>query len=198
MEPKKLWEVLGGRGEPPSRLGRFSGPLLIMGGGRTVWDDYAKVRPWKGEIMAVNDVGAVLHDRVRHWVTLHPEYLPGWRTYRERHLYGQGIPAMTHSHKAKPGVDTVWSVGNVGGTSGLFACFVGLMLGYNEIVLAGVPMTNDGHFFDPPWVGTDFVDRAVQSVWKQARENIFEGRVTSLSGLTSEWLGSPLKVAACS
>jgi hypothetical protein len=160
-----------------------------MGGGRTVWDDYDRVRPWKGEIMAVNDVGMHLHDRVRHWVTLHPEYLPGWRTYRERHLYGSGVPAMCHSNKDKPGVDVAWRVGNVGGTSGLFACFIGLMLGYHEIVLAGVPMTNDGHYFDPPWYRSDFADRAIQLVWKEAKVNIFAGRVTSLSGLTREWLG---------
>lgn len=191
MTPEEIWQALGGRGEIPSRLGRFSGPLLILGGGRTVWGDFEKVRPWKGEIMAVNDVGSVLHDRIRHWVTLHPEYMPGWRHYREKHLYGQGVAAMTHSHKSRPGIDTTWQVENVGGTSGLFAAFVGLMLGYSEIVLAGIPMTNDGHYFDPPWAGTDFVDRAVHSVWRQARDNIFKGRVKSLSGLTREWLGEP-------
>ena len=56
----------------------------------------------------------------------------------EGHLYGSGDTPMTHSHKSKPGVDVTWSVCNVGGTSGLFACFLGLMLGYNEIVLGGV------------------------------------------------------------
>lgn len=196
MTPEQIWNVLGGVGEPPSRLGRFAGPpLLIMGGGRTVWEDYARVRPWKGEIMAVNDVGAHLHDRVRHWVTLHPEYFPGWRTYREKHLYGQGVPAMCHSFRQKEGVDVCWKVGNVGGTSGLFACFVGLMLGYTEIVLAGLPMTNDGHYFDPPWYRTDFADKAVSVVWRQARDNIFAGRVKSLSGMTREWLGDPLPEA---
>ena len=198
MTPLEIWRVLGGVGETPSRLGRFSGPLLILGGGRTVWDDYARWKASdlpKGEIMAVNDIGAHLHERIRHWVTLHPEYLKGWREYREKHLYGQGIPAMCHSYKDKEGVDVLWKVGNLGGTSGLFACFVGLMLGYTEIVLAGVPMTNDGHYFDPPWYRTDFVDRAVSTVWKQAATNIFKGRVKSLSGYTKEWLGSPLPEA---
>jgi len=160
-----------------------------MGGGRTVWDDFAKVRPWKGEIMAVNDVGAHLHDVVRHWVTLHPEYMPGWRTFREKHLYGSGQPTMRHSHKVAQDIDVVWKVGNVGGTSGLFATFIALMLGYNEIVLAGLPMTNDGHYFDSPWYTTDREDKAVALVWRQARDNIFAGRVKSLSGRTREWLG---------
>ena len=209
MELEKLWTLLGGKGEIPSRAGKFAGPLLILGSGRvaveggyrTAWDDFATYRDSdlpKGEIMVVNDIGMHLHDRVRHWVTLHPEYMPGWRTYREKHLYGQGVPAMCHSHKAKPGIDVVWPVGNLGGTSGLFACFLGLMLGYNEIVLAGLPMTNDGHYFDPPWQRTAFQDRGVAIVWKQAQTNVFKGRVKSLSGYTKEWLGAPeyLKEAA--
>ena len=165
-----------------------------MGGGRTVWEDYGRwkdsVLP-KGEIMAVNDIGSHLHDRLRHWVTLHPEYMPGWMTYRKGHLYGSGDSPMTHSQKLKPGVDVHWQIQNVGGTSGLFACFVGLMLGYTSIVIAGVPISNDGHYFDPPWVRTDFADIATKNTWRWARDNVFLGRVKSLSGLTREWLGEP-------
>jgi hypothetical protein len=149
----------------------------------TVWDDYAKVKPWRGEIMCVNDVGQHLHDRVRHWVTLHAEYMPGWMQFRKGHLYGSGDSPQTHGHKSKPGVDVVWDIpAGIAGTSGLFACFVGLLLGYNEITLAGIPMSGSGHYFDPFWY---------ELVWKQARDTIFEGRVTSLSGLTREWLGAP-------
>ena len=184
----ELWQYLGGRGEPPSRCGKFSGPLLILGGGRTVWEDYAKVRPWKGETMAVNDVGAILHERIRHWVTLHPEYMPGWLHYREKHNYGDRVPAMVHSHKSKPGVDVCWDIQAVGGTSGLFACSVGLLLGYDEIVLAGVPMTGDGHYFDPPWYSTEFEDGANKMEWKRHITNMFKGRVSSLSGKTKEWI----------
>ena len=191
MHPADIWRHLGGRGDAPSCLGSCAGPLLILGGGRSVWEDFDRVRPWKGEIMAVNDIGAFLHERVRHWVTLHPEYFPGWRTYRQKHLYGQGIPATCHSHKSREGVDKVWPVENVGGTSGLFAVFIGLMLGYSEIVLGGVPMTDDGHFFDAPWYRSDFQDKAISFVWRQARDNIFAGRVKSLSGNTRDWLGAP-------
>src|SRR5690606_3023001 len=78
VTPLDVWNALGGQGETPACLGRYAGPLLILGGGRTVWSDYDQVRPWKGEIMAVNDVGQFLHEVVKHWVTLHPEYMPGW------------------------------------------------------------------------------------------------------------------------
>ena len=188
MTPLEIFRRLGGSGDGPARLGSRHGSLLILGGGRTVWDDFARVRPWGGEIMAVNDIGAHLHDRVDHWVTLHFEYLPGWRTYRRRHCYGEGFMPVCHSHRVAEGVDVAWELGNVGGTSGLFASYIGLMLGYERIVLGGMPMTNDGHYFDPPWVGTDFADRATQLCWEQARDEIFEGRVQSLSGRTRDWL----------
>ena len=202
MELEKLWRILGGRGDLPSRAGKFYGPLLVMGSGRvavgppkvyeTVWDDFAKVRPWKGEIMCVNDVGMHLHDRVRHWVTLHAEYMPGWMAFRRGHLYGSGDSPMTHGHKAKPGIEVLWPIDQLGGTSGLFAVFIGLLLGYEEITLAGIPMTGSGHYFDPPWYGSEFADKPSQNVWKWAALNVFEGRVKSLSGWTKALLGSPV------
>lgn len=199
MTPAEIWKALGGGEKSPSALGRSYGPLLILGGGAMVWEDFARVRPWPGEIMAVNDVGQYLHEPLRHWVTLHPEFMPGWRYFREKHLYAAGYSLTVHSPKMKTGVDVAWGIDNIGGSSGLFGCFIGLMLGYERIVLAGVPMDNTRHFFDPPWYGHDLGDRANEIVWKEARDRYFAGRVTSLSGRTRTWLGEPrdlLKAAA--
>lgn len=191
MTPGEIWVALGGSGKTPSALGRSKGPLLILGGGANVWQDFAKVRPWKGEIMAVNDVGQYLHEPLRHWVTLHPEFMPGWRYFRERHLYSAGYSLTCHSSKMVTGIDIAWSIQNLGGSSGLYAAFIALLLGYTEIVLAGVPMDNTQHFFDPPWYGHDLGDRANEIVWREAQTNYFAGRVKSLSGRTREWLGAP-------
>jgi hypothetical protein len=68
------------------------------------------------------------------------------------------------------------------------------MLGYEEIVLAGIPMDNAGHYFDPPWVATDLADSAVATVWREARDRVFDGRVKSLSGNTRDWLGAPVEL----
>lgn len=190
--PAEIWTALGGAGELP-RFGRFCrGPLLILGGAACVWEDFARVRPWGGEIMAVNDIGAHLHDIVRHWCTLHPEYLAGWRAYRAGHCYGEGVPPSTHAPRWRDGVDRVWSMSNYGDTSGLFACFVGLMLGYESIVLAGVPATDEPHYFDPPWQRCSGYDPGIAwSTWSWASSTVFAGRVKSLSGNTRDWLGAP-------
>jgi hypothetical protein len=182
---------LGGGEKFPAALGRFRGPLLILGGGSTVWADFARVRPWPGEIMAVNDIGQYLHEPLRHWVSLHPEFFPGWTYFRQKHLYSPGHDLTTHSQKSAACVSCTWAVQNIGGSSGLFASFIALMLGYERVVLAGIPMDNTQHFFDPPWYGHDLGDRANEIVWREARDQHFGGRVQSLSGRTREWLGEP-------
>lgn len=185
MLPEALWRKLGGAGQPPSLLGSRRGPLLILGGARCVWDDYAQVRPWKGEILAVNDIGATLHEPIAHWVSLHPEYFPGWRTYRERHGYPRGWTC--HAPKMRDGVDVAWPLEMRGGSSGLFAVHIALLMGYDEIVLAGVPMDGSGHYFDPPWVNQSDFGRPEEMSWEQAMSH-FAGRVRSLSGRTRDWL----------
>lgn len=159
-----------------------------------MWDDYARVRPWPGEIMAVNDIGQYLHEPLRHWATLHPEFLPGWRYFREKHLYSAGYSLDCHSHRHVTGVSVCWGIDNLGGTSGLFGVLIGLLMGYEQIVLAGIPMDNTRHFFEPPWYGHDLGDRANELVWRETRDKHFEGRVKSLSGRTREWLGEPTEI----
>jgi len=196
--PRDLWKRLGGGDTPPPSLARFSGPLLILGGARCVWDDLKRVTPWSGDVMAVNDVGMHYAGRLRHWVTLHPEYMPGWMKWRLGHCMGEGARPETHSSKAHEGIDRVWPPAIVGGSSGQAAGFIGLMLGYAPIVYAGCPMDGSGHYFDPPWrTSEELTGRHIEISWEHARE-IFAGRVTSLSGNTRRWLGAPdfLKEAA--
>lgn len=192
MTPDAIWYALGGRGETPPRLGRYHGELIILGGSRCVWEDYEKVRKRGGDIMAVNDIGSHFKGYIRHWVTLHPAYFPGWRTYRDGHHYGSGQPYLTHSQKEHKGVDVVWRVANLGGTSGLFATQVGLMMGYDRITLCGIPMNTEAHYFDPPGEERrDFTDKTAHGVWREFSKQYFAGRVKSVSGWTRELLGKP-------
>lgn len=189
MTPEALWQLLSGEGHTPSRLGCFNGSLLILGSGRCIWEDLDVVEPWSGHVMAINDIGAHFRGPIRHWVSMHPRFMNGWMTYRQNHSWGGGDKPLTHSHKATPGIDCVWTLNNWNhGTSGLFACYVGLLLGYTNILLAGVPLTQDGRYFDSPRYGGEFTDPSQAWVW--ARDNVFDGRVTSLSGKSKEILNN--------
>ena len=80
----------------------------------------------------------------------------------------------------------MWDI-DFGGSSGLFACLVGLGMGYDEIVLAGIPMDDSGHFYDPPTTEHKYFENLLPN-WRYARDEWFEGKVRSLSGYTKNLL----------
>lgn len=172
-----------------------SGKLLIVASGRCVWDDlerYARDQEihFNGDVMAVNDVGMHLPCELTHWYSNDWKMLPKWVEARRPRFKKKYGPVQTHS--CYGGAKYVWPWPGHG-TSSLNAVYTGLALGYDEIVLAGVPLDNSGHYFDPPWVNSNFSNE-VPNKGGQLRywnRQIFEGKVKSLSGRTRELLGSP-------
>jgi hypothetical protein len=197
-----MWTLNGitGRAEnPPGCAGNFSGRAVVMGCGRCIWDDLAQVKDLdRIGVIAINNM--ILHHkgRVHHGVSMHPEEPNLWRALRP-YYQGEGSHVHTHSYMkhGKIGLsecDVIWGIieGSGGGTSGILATMIGLALGYDEIILAGVPLDNSGHFYDPPGLevktfGSDFI----KIEWTNTANNYFQGRVKSLSGWSRELLGGP-------
>ena len=181
-------------------------PLLIVGSARCVWDDlkqfgfpdnYPDVA-----IMAVNDMIMHFPGDIDHIFSAHGDMLINWWKARRPDLKIQFKKRPSfHSvniYKDIKGVKTIdWS-GQ--GTSGLGACFTGLDIGYDEIVLAGIPIDNSGHYWEPEGARTNFQREIVDAkgnirgdgrrFWANAKDK-FDGRVKSLSGFTKLLLGSP-------
>ena len=147
-------------------------------------------------VIAVNNM--ILHwkGRVHHGVSMHPEEPGLWRALRP-YYQCEGSHVHTHGYRKhnKPGIpecDYIWDIpAGKGGTSSLLAVFVALGLGYERVVLCGVPMDNTGHFYDPAskidrTFGSDFIEME----WRKAEKH-FAGRVRSVSGRTRDWLGEP-------
>ena len=76
------------------------------------------------------------------------------------------------------------------GSSTLTGVLAGLEMGYEEIILAGVPMDNGGGYYCCPFWSYPYAE-AFMKDWEKAAKNTFDGRVTSLSGNTRELLGAP-------
>lgn len=191
--PREIWERLGGQGSPPGTLGRASGPLLVIGTARCVWDDLARLGAWPDQpAMAVNDIIGHYPKPLRHVFSLYPDLLPAWLAVRETRFHGvDGRRPDTHSHRGGH-IDRVWPPAIVGGSSGLGAALAGLMLGHDPVLLAGVPLAYPGHYYDPPEAPTGQPDaRHLRIRWTEMRDTIFAGRVFSLSGWTREMLGPP-------
>lgn len=185
------------RGDLPKQYyGKYDGSLVIVGPGRTVWDDLELVNV-NGDVMAVNDIGMHLPLPFKHWYSNDARQMASWLGARRRR-YQQEFPTPL-LHSCHNGTQIRWHWGNHG-SSGLQACLVGLALGYEEITLCGIPVDNSGHYFDPPeghrlqfnangwpkggsWSGFDRENE--RRFWKKAKSHIFEGRVHSMSGWTA-------------
>ncbi len=171
---------------------------MVMGTGRCIWDDLTyKFTPVedKAAIIAVNNM--ILHwkGRVHHGVSLHPEEPILWRDLRRCYRCDRSH-VNTHSYrveeKFREACEYLWDIeGSFAGTSTLLATLVGLALGYNKIILAGVPLDKSGHFYDPPDVQTAFNASSIKAEWIKAAQLWFRGRVRSCSGWTRELLGGP-------
>lgn len=192
-----MWEFRGirGGGGAPSYLGKFKGNLIIIGGARCVWDDYQKLRDtgFDDSVMAVNEVGCFFDRPLNHWVSMHANYLTHWVALRKGHSM-MGHECLTHTREPYPGIRVVWDIQNYGPFSGLFAAQVAVALGYEKIVLCGVPQDGSGRFFDPPWMpGGEHSDENSKKAFRNTVEQTPELKrsVRSMSGWTRALFGAP-------
>jgi hypothetical protein len=190
---KILLQYVNPLGELPQVKGH--GDLLLIGSAAGVWEDLRRYEPIHGkqDRMAVNDMMSHYPGRLDHGVTLHKDKLPGFgfnQAYRASHEAWP--PMQTHSKYKHDWVKHVWPIHRDGGTSGLFGVFIGLLMGYDRVILAGIPCDDSPRFFDPPWQKHEqFGRETTHQEWLKARDRVFDGRVKSLSGNTKIWLGEP-------
>lgn len=169
---------------------QHNGKLIIIAGGRCVWEDLSKIRinTEEMDIMAVNDVGMHLPYKVKHWYSNDNVMLPKWLAarrpkFRRDPPYDEGQSIATHS--CNPGVKYHWQIPGHG-TSGLNAVYVALLMGYDDIIICGMPLDDTGHYFDAPWETSNFTREAPDRdtgirYWSNAAQH-FEGKVKAVSG----------------
>lgn len=191
-----MFESLGiSKNMLPSVAGTFHGTLIICGSGRCVWDDLKKVEAQYLDIMAINDMIAYLPFKMRHAFSNDHHTLMYWKRCRRNEYRPLDDKVFLHSSTQTPSIiGWPWPCH---GTSALNACYTGLALGYDEIILAGVPMDDSGHFFSPPYEKSNFHNEVpyredgTMKYWANAKNNVFQGKVKSLSGRTKDLLGEP-------
>jgi hypothetical protein len=196
------WEIRGVRGpdpDPPLLSDKFSGRLVILGSGRCLWDDLENLGDFGGDVMGINFSGLFYPGRLDHWASLHPNI-----------IFEHAIPLKqlftpqnrsTHIYRHRPSwvqgpADCVWDIDDARtGSSGLFAVLISLVMGYEKIVLAGIPMDGSGHFYGPSGGhGVGMQHHTMLKYWGPHLENIRKSnRVRSMSGKTRGWFGEPTK-----
>lgn len=194
----------------PKIAGDYAGKnLIICGDAACIWDDlerFGAAKPYIGrgrvekdgwDIMTVNRAVETMPANIEHIYSNEPELLERFVLAR-RNEYVKEFERPRHSHSHRRGsAKHVWPLGGHG-TSGLSAALVGVGLGYQRIVLCGMPLNAVNHNGEPPWRRCNFEREVADNVasginqhWKRARDLAFKGKVRSMSGRTKEWLGEP-------
>jgi hypothetical protein len=185
----------------PKELGSRKGNVIILGGGRTVWQDYFNARTILNsyEIICINDI--VLHfkaEPVHHLITKHSNIISSLIYIGLTRRRGKVI---THSTTASKDVDVCWDIKDTGGASGLFAAQVAVLLGYEKIVLCGVPMDNSGHYYDPLTPqdnnSTMFNDVSITAWQEMAQIEGLKAKIRSMSGRTMALFNAPTRAWLC-
>jgi hypothetical protein len=169
---------------------------LILGGAASVWADEAAARALGAfdATFAVNDIGAVYPHTVDVWASLHSAKFPAWVAEREANGHARALSYATNTDDPPNGfefdyrTEARWPGTKYGGTSSLFAVKLALELGFDRIVLAGVPMCNTVPHFnhDKDWS----VVHAYIPAWVNALPRLRD-TTRSMSGWTRKVLGAP-------
>jgi hypothetical protein len=184
---------------PEEMVDKFVGHrLVVVAGGRCVWNDLAllNIRGENSEgwhIMCINDIVMHYPGKVDHHYSNDHRMMPPWISARRpNHVRRFGNPKYTHS--CRVGGKYSWPLPGHG-TSTLNGVYAGLAMGYDPIVICGAPLDDTGHYFDPPWVVSNFCrevgekESGEMMYWAGAKKRVFGGKVYSMSGRTKELLG---------
>lgn len=164
--------------------------VVILGGSKEVFSDYASAcKLWDFDaVIAINDIGAEMPE-IDFWCTMHPEKMPKW--LEQRRFNGFEDPKSfwtSHDRKTPEGLDVEFqTVKNTRGGSGLLAVYVARHLGYNKIVLCGIPMTAEGQHYHTSGAWKEC--KLYRIVWE--KNPTLKDDVRSFSGWTQEKFGMP-------
>lgn len=182
--------------------------VLITGDGHTLPDDLERFDAMKipHDLYCVNRSIKAVKRPVTHWAAIDSE---------EAMWLAENLPpeAMPEGHRmvrhvigiCRGGYDYFWEVGKATpddakslmmwcGSTSYFAVLSSIWMGYQKIILAGVPLDRGPHWYDPPdnltspkWVGE------VYTTWMDFAQMSKAKKVRSLSGYSAFILGEPTK-----
>lgn len=167
---------------------------FVLGGADTLDSDILRANELAapGTIIATNHAGRDLDGILPHWVTLHTEKMPEWVAERKTKGYPDAERFWTSNTKTIPPEHKLLysHVPTWDGSSGLLAITVALHLGYDKIILCGVPLEKTSCHYDDdqPWMDAP----RYRAAWTK-HMHYMEGKVKSFTGWTEYRLGAPTR-----
>lgn len=148
--------------------------VLICGDADSVFEDFEKTCALHTPdgVIAINEVFTKI-EHVDFFCTDHPEKAMGWLDKRREKGFKDPFSYWTATNKALPVTPVFQTVPNTFGGSALLAVSVARYLGYQKLILAGVPLELDNY----------------RHVWE--RNTSLKTDIRSFSGWTAEHFGRP-------
>lgn len=172
---------------------------IVLGTAPSMWSDLEAARAILGsmqwDLIAVNGAGILYTDPITLWASVHGYQLVKWMRKREEQGLDMGFKAYGNFAKSEPSADVIrWNRPNGGGSSGLYATLTALELGYDQLILCGIPISGDTrHSYDTEELAVVKADcpyESYRSGWIKSHEEL-KDKVRSMSGWTAEKLGKP-------
>lgn len=178
---------------------------LVVGSAENVWEDFFKAREKfpDSDIMAVNLMMMAFRKsyergiHVQHWACINPHFFYLAPIYCvpktvEMHYAQKDDYTAIYSNEGRIKVYPApvgarrWDEISTSGCSGLFATRVACALGYERVILCGIPMDDRPHLYDMPGADNSFFTREeVLKFWRDEKLP----QVRSMSGKTKAILG---------
>jgi hypothetical protein len=167
---------------------------IVLGTAPCMWDDLERA-PAGWDIIAVNGAGFMYLAPIALWCSAHGKYLTLWMEKRRNAGAPMTFKAYGNFGQYDELGDVIaWNKPNGNGSSGLYAVLVALELGYQKLVLCGIPLEGQERFDykeDSSKVITAQTDyQHYRLGWNQNRD-LLQKHVRSMSGWTKELLGEP-------
>ena len=167
---------------------------LVVGSGCGVWEEYSlgAAAVTAPAIVAVNLMTLML-PLVHHAVSHHAAAIIHLvHTRRAMASFMAGPVVQTHSSEFHAELDHVWrDLRDLGADSGLLAVQVALRLGAQRVVVVGIPLDQQGHFYDDPTTRTGGDDHTnYRHLWRKVVPEL-AGRVFGVRGFLRDLLGPP-------
>lgn len=182
-----------------------SGTVLVCGFGPGFYDDLDRARALRPDAPAIAVNEACKAVKAFAIFTLHPEKLKRFcalqiQSFGDGFTVHSGGRAAESANRQKrfPGVDYWWAQAAGGGTSSWAAARMARLMGFDEIILCGVPLVHG-----------NYADKGFAKAWREGQKRE-DGRdmlqtyrnyvendtkwhegVTSMSGWTRDILGEP-------
>ncbi len=169
--------------------------MLLCGSAATLFDDLAGARALRSDadVIIVNAVAEIME--AENLFSLHPEKLGMWR---ERHTIKFGSTPTTHSGRPRfdgcrlmSTVDHWWPEASSRGSSGWSGAKLAQLMGYDEVILCGVPL--DPIHYAKRGPAKNFKSKKMLNYYRAGVEAdvAWHAKVRSMSGWTRERLGEP-------